>query len=129
MLFSNISLPFSDKTILPNISQGRLAAPLSIWRLCALYTLHAGAARPWDRYSVLHLFQKWCLNLSKSWCRDSRLILSSVRSGSDGAVRASPMKKCLGVMAVRSSGSLDMGTRGREFRHASMRVRRVYNSS
>jgi hypothetical protein len=47
MLFSNISLPFSDKTILPNISQGRLAAPLSIWRLCALYTLHAGAARPW----------------------------------------------------------------------------------
>jgi hypothetical protein len=47
MLFSNISLPFNDKTILPNLSQGRLAAPLSIWRLCALYTLHAGAARPW----------------------------------------------------------------------------------
>jgi hypothetical protein len=46
MLFSNISLRFNDKTILPNLSQGRLAAPLSIWRLCALYTLHAGAARP-----------------------------------------------------------------------------------
>jgi hypothetical protein len=43
-----ISLPFTfnDKTVLPNLSQGRLAALLSIWRLCALYTSHTWTARP-----------------------------------------------------------------------------------
>ena len=44
-------------------------------------------------------------------------------------VKASPIKKCLGVNASRQSGSFDKGVSGREFRIASISIMIVSNSS
>lgn len=45
------------------------------------------------------------------------------------AARESPTKKCAGVIHIGSEGSDDKGVNGREFKHASARVRRVDSSS
>lgn len=41
-------------------------------------------------------------------------------SGESGTNKLEPTKKCAGVIALNSSGSLDFGAIGLEFRHASI---------
>jgi hypothetical protein len=60
---------------------------------------------------------------------DNRVDFMSKMSGSAGAVRGSPIRKCPGFKACKSDGSLDRGDKRRELRHASIMVKRVYISS
>ena len=61
--------------------------------------------------------------------RDSLEMAKSSRDGSGTVVSALPMRKCPGVSAEMSSGSSLSGSRGHEFRIASIWVSRVVVSS
>jgi len=66
------------------------------------------------RYSFFHLFQK-CWQICCVNCHlDKQFILTNLKSGSGTAVNGCPIKKCPGVKAVKSFGSLDMAHNGLE---------------
>jgi hypothetical protein len=82
-----------------------------------------------EMYSRVQRAQKCCRSCSIRCHRDRRLSGTGRRLASTGAVSDSPTSKCPGVSTSKSKGSFDIGVIGRELKHASMRVRRVYISS
>ena len=87
--------------------------------------------RLWNsrRYSFFHRRQK-SLWMIFSFCqRLTTEIGVSVVRGSSGARTGPPVRKWPGVSANKSEGSSDCGEIGREFKHASIRAKRVQNSS
>ena len=60
--------------------------------------------------------------------RSNRETGVSDREGSGTVVRGSPIRKCSGVKAEKSSGSSERGVRGRELSTASICMRRVLRS-
>lgn len=79
------------------------------------------------KYSDVQRFQK----LWWSLVRRSHLLtgLTSRITGSGGATNGLPIRKCPGVRAARSAGSLLTANKGLELTHASICERMVMNSS
>ena len=81
------------------------------------------------RHSVDHRAQKYWSRCWMNCHRSNRETGISNREGSGIVVRGSPIKKCPGVKADKSSGSSERGERGRELNTASICMRRVLRSS
>ena len=81
------------------------------------------------RYPDDQCFQKLCSFCWISCHRDNLERFTSSKEGSGTVVWASPIRKCPGVNAVRSSGSSERGSNGRELSTASIWERRVLSSS
>lgn len=86
---------------------------------------------PWNdvRYLTLHRFQKCSVKRWTSYYRFSLLMEVSVKSTSGKFVSGSPIKKCGGVKGCNSFGPDGNWHNDLEFRHVSIWIRTVLNSS
>ena len=85
----------------------------------SLLRLHFDLCCKRDKYSVFHLFQKCWNNRCVSGHLECLLSFEVVKSCSGMDFKGPPTRKCPGVSADRSFGSLDNGDMGLEFRQAS----------
>lgn len=73
-------------------------------------------------YSLFHCCQKSCFSFTMCCHNDKRFVGVDDKSTSGKQVNESPIRKCPGVKARRSFGSLDNWVMGREFITASMPI-------
>ena len=98
------------------------------WRLCDR-TGHLDSFSKLVRYSVDQCCQKCCARAWHKRQRCSKYIEAAGSSIFGKASRGAPTRKCPGVRASVPSSGCGRGVRGLEFKHASICVKTVVNSS
>jgi len=133
ILFSVLQLePGWRLVILPSVhcDGGSWSSLMSTNSLISKFSFswhHFGLVWRWDSQSRLHCVQNWRIKFW--WDRNCSRIDEFWGRQWAGASRVSPMRKCAGVRASKSSGSAVSGQCGREFRQALILMSTVASSS